>query len=79
MFWWYALIEKNEKSIVYAYSCDNKDLDGRIVYSYISQKAAIDVPSESDLNSKKLMHRSLIHFNKVIEEGFPEEVHVCCG
>lgn len=79
MYWRYVLIERTDDSVIYAYSCDNKELDRRIVYSFTSQKAAIDVPSESDLKSEKLMKRSLIHFNRVVEEEFPEEVHVCCG
>lgn len=79
MHWWYKLISKTETTYTYAYSCDNKDLDGVITYYLDTKEAEITKASATDKNSQRLLDRSLSKFFFVVNEGFPDERHVCCG
>lgn len=79
MHWWYKLIEKDSDKYVYAYSCESKEYDGRIVYSIKSRMAIMEKPSKTDEGVDLFERRGLEHFFILVREEFPEERHVCCG
>ena len=80
MQWWYKKIESSDHGHVYAYSHDSKALDGRITYETSTERAIMTTPSATDGKSDWALGRSLRHFyGQVVNEGFPDERHVCCG
>ena len=79
MIWWYEKIHEDENRIIYAYACERKPLDGRIIYSVSDKETIMDTPCTRDKDNEYLQKRSLRHFLKVVENGFPEKENVCCG
>ena len=79
MQWWYELIEKTENTYVYAYSCESRALDGIIVYYIDTEEWEMVKESATDEGLEWCLDRSLRHFCKVVDEGFPKTRHVCCG
>lgn len=78
MYWWYKLIEKKGNVYRYAYSCESDKCDGIISYSTMTQKPFIEKKCEID-DGDWMENRSLRHFSKVVEDGFPSVLQVCCG
>lgn len=80
MQWWYKLLKKTLQEYVYMYSRECKDLDGVLTYDIVSGEAKMIIASASDMGSAKSEAASLrLFYAHVVNEGFPEERHVCCG
>ena len=78
MIWYYELLEGNERTKIYKYSRENKDLDGLIRFdSELGTK--IMKPSKLDEESIWSQQKAIEHFNAVISEKFPKEKEICCG
>ncbi len=80
MQWWFIKVRENENMIEYSYARKTKECDGRIIYSKKEKRAVLAQPSLTDFGNETLESQSMSHFyGQVVDEGFPEETHVCCG
>lgn len=80
MIWYFVKDSESPEFIVYRYSRESKDLDGKIRYNKITGIAVICNPCINDINSKFAQERSISKFNNhVVCEGFPERRQVATG
>ena len=79
MRWLFKLLERSNRLIIYAYSTESYDLDGKIVYDLENRQARIMVPSAEDRDSKEGQEMALESFQTVISEDFPGERYICIG
>ena len=78
MRWYYKLLEDQLGYFLYAYSRESKDYSGRIRYDKASGTAEVTLRCEADEDDYDTQ-KALEHFQKVINDSFPEERSVCCG
>ncbi len=79
MRWIFKLIEKSERIYIYAYSRESDLLDGIISYDANNRKTTIAKPCSNDVGDEFLINWAIEHFQRVVNEGFPDERHVDCG
>ena len=78
--WWqFQKIFEDERSVHYAYSCDNADLDGIIQYDRKEETVKILRPCKGDGNSEWAQTRSARKMFILEEKGFPEKRQMACG
>jgi len=78
MNWWFKLITVTDNVYEYAYSRENKNLDGRIKYDANHDEVVFEKKCSNDRYSVE-REAAIMHFWQVVEEGLPEERHICCG
>lgn len=79
MRWIYKLIEKSERIFIYAYARESEELDGRISYDTKTGRITVTKPCTKDKGKSYCLEKAAEHFQRVIEDNFPDERHVDCG
>ncbi len=74
----FQLLRETGDEYIYAYSRENRNLDGEIKYNKASKEAVVTRPCKNDRTqfAQKNAKRS---FRFVVEEGFPKQRMVAYG
>lgn len=79
MNWYFRLLQKIGTSIIYLYSRDSEEYDGRMEYDTVTGDVRTVVPCKEDKGSKTMIRWSESHFYDLEDNGWPDVLHVCCG
>ena len=79
MWWLYVKACETEDLIVYHYSTESDDLDGKIAYNRKEEERAVTRPSVKDQDSARRIGKTEDNFRYVVEAGFPDRIMVGIG
>ena len=79
MWWQFQKIFEDERFVRYAYSRENKNLDGIIQYDREKNEVLLIKPCRADEGSAFGERKAKEMFRFVVREGFPERRQVACG
>jgi hypothetical protein len=77
MFWRYKKLSETEKTVVYAYSRETKEMTGELLYEKTTGDYSVLKVADNDTDS--LAEWALSHLPKVIKKGFPDKDMVAIG
>lgn len=80
MWWLFELLEKIGSLYRYAYSCEDRSLDGIVEYDENTKEVVLTKPCSYDADSKWAQNRSTGKFiSYVVEENLPNRRMIACG
>ena len=79
MWWQFQKIFEDERFVRYAYSRENKDLDGIIEYDRQEETVTVLQPCKADEGSAFSERKAKEMFRYLVRENFPERRQAACG
>lgn len=79
MWWQFQKLFEDDCFVRYAYSRENKNLDGIIEYDRQEETVTVLQPCKADEDSEWSQKKSARKMFILIEEGFPERRQAACG
>ena len=79
MWWMFEKLNEENGIVLYAYSRENRDLDGRIQIKKASEEVEMVKPCTGDEGSKFAVAVALEKACHIITIGYPDRKQVACG
>ena len=79
MWWWFEKLEESHDRVLYAYSRESRQADGRIEVNKRTQDVNLLIPCESDRGSSFCESRACDKVYLLIAEHYPDRRQIACG
>ena len=79
MWWMFKKLSEAGSIVMYAYSRENHNLDGRISINRDTEDIVMVQPSEKDKSSAFSRDKALQKAWWMIKEGYPDSRQIACG
>ena len=79
MWWMFEKISEIDSIVLYAYSRENRNLDGRISINRNTQEIILIRPSAEDAGSEFAENTAIEKAWRIIAMGYPDRRQIACG
>ena len=79
MWWMFEKISEMNSIVLYAYSRENRNLDGRISINRDTQEIILIQPSSEDAGSEFAENKAVEKAWRIIALGYPDHRQIACG
>jgi len=79
MWWYYEKISETADTMIYAYSRENRNLDGRMKIDRKTGKAEMLQPSAEDVDSTYAQKAACRKAYQLMKSNFPVNKMIACG
>ena len=79
MWWWFEKLEENKEFIVYAYSRESYQADGRIEINKKTEEIQLMQPCAEDADSSFAQRKAREKSYWMIMENYPDRRQIACG
>ncbi len=79
MWWYYEKISETSDVVLYAYSRENRNLDGRIKIDKKTGEAQMIQPSVEDVDGEFAQKAACRKTYHLMKENFPDNRMIACG
>ena len=79
MWWLFERLSESQNVVLYAYSRENRNLDGRVSIDTLTEEASLIQPSSEDAGSSFCERKALEKALRLINRGYPQHEMIACG
>lgn len=79
MWWLFEKLTETDTRVDYAYSRENRVLDGRISIDKTTQEITLVKPGSNDVDSRFAQETLLQKTWRIIRLGYPQHEQIACG
>ena len=79
MWWWFEKLEESDERVLYAYSRESRQADGRIEVNKKTHDIKLLLPCESDRGSSFCQSRACDKVYRLIDKHYPDKCQIACG